>query len=70
MMVEGGDRTDRPVTGSGAGDYGREPDGPEELEWNGDPECSPKPAWQWDSFPAPRLDALQEVVQNAIVNSW
>ena len=38
-MVEGGDRTDRSSACGGSGDYGRQPDGPEEFDWNSVPKA-------------------------------
>jgi hypothetical protein len=64
VMVEGGDRTDRSSACGGSSNYGREPDGPEEFNWNQGPERPSKSVRDCNSFPAPRLTALDEVRQD------
>jgi hypothetical protein len=60
-MVEGDDRTDRSSTCGGSGDYGREPNGPEKLDWYECPKRPPKLARDRNPFPAPGLTTLHKV---------
>ena len=60
-MVEGDDRTDRSSACGGSGDDGRQPNGPEKLDWYECPKRPPKLARDRNPFPAPGLTTLDKV---------
>jgi hypothetical protein len=65
-MVEGDDRTDRSSARRNTGDNGRQPDSPEELDWNRGPKRPSKSARNWNLFPTPRLAAVHEVPEYVV----